>query len=719
MWRRLASGLAMFASIAGVVISCGLLTPTAAEADSYSDLYSVRFKAWIPQAQAIGLATGMKLDAFCSPWPTSTVRFGGNNHINFVNGTNGSYKAFAQYDFRWNGTSIADVDQQISYGVTHMTMTNSITGAQCTKSKQASGSSRITAPSASSAKIILAAADPFYPQSIIPDLNGDITISFSGRDHMIVNSSTDTFPSYGYEVWRNGSLVATVQDLDVSCVPLTGPKGILYTAGLLATHWLSPTSRQDIDTRDKNLNFFRACGTSATLQPLKYPSASPPSSPPSNVAPSAQFSYQRLAGSGNIVSLNGSASSDPDGRITAWDWYSGTTKVATGPSAAVSLGAGTSKTVKLVVTDNAGATASLTRTLSLPNRSPKIVRTSPTDGATAGTNTPLLSAVATDDDGDALQYKYQVTGPSVSVSSAWTGNSWAVPARTLDPGVSYDWTVTVKDPAGASATRSSTFTVAPLPTAGDVVSSASGDGYWQVASDGGVFSYGDAKFYGSVPGLGLHLTNIMGMARTPSGKGYWLVGSDGGVFAFGDADFYGSLPSLNIAVKNIVGMAPTKTGKGYWLVGSDGGVFAFGDAPFFGSMGGKPLNAPMVTIVPSSSGRGYWTAAKDGGVFAFGDAPFFGSMGGQALNAPVTDMDATPDGQGYWMTAEDGGVFAFGNANFYGSMAGKRLNGHITGMSATVSGKGYWLNGCDGGIFAFGDARFLGSNPTYQCRGTG
>ena len=33
---------------------------------------------------------------------------------------------------------------------------------------------------------------------------------------------------------------------------------------------------------------------------------------------------------------------------------------------------------------------------------------------------------------------------------------------------------------------------------------------------------------------------IVGMAATPAGHGYWLVASDGGIFAFGDAGFYGS-----------------------------------------------------------------------------------------------------------------------------------------------------------------------------------
>ena len=33
---------------------------------------------------------------------------------------------------------------------------------------------------------------------------------------------------------------------------------------------------------------------------------------------------------------------------------------------------------------------------------------------------------------------------------------------------------------------------------------------------------------------------ILGSVATPSGAGYWMVGSDGGIFSFGDAKFHGS-----------------------------------------------------------------------------------------------------------------------------------------------------------------------------------
>ena len=39
---------------------------------------------------------------------------------------------------------------------------------------------------------------------------------------------------------------------------------------------------------------------------------------------------------------------------------------------------------------------------------------------------------------------------------------------------------------------------------------------------------------------------IVGMAATPTGNGYWLAASDGGIFSFGDARFFGSAASLRL-----------------------------------------------------------------------------------------------------------------------------------------------------------------------------
>ncbi len=223
-------------------------------------------------------------------------------------------------------------------------------------------------------------------------------------------------------------------------------------------------------------------------------------------------------------------------------------------------------------------------------------------------------------------------------------------------------------------------------------------GYWEVGSDGGIFNFGSANYYGSMGGQPLNKP-IVGMASTADGQGYWEAASDGGIFSFGDATFYGSMGGQPLN-KPIVGMATTADGAGYWEVAGDGGIFSFGDAVFYGSMGGLPLNAPIVGMAANPSGGGYWEVASDGGIFSYGDALFYGSMGGKALNKPIVGIASTPDGGGYWEVASDGGIFSYGDAIFYGSMGGQALNAPIVGLVATPDGAGYWEVARDGGIFS-------------------
>jgi outer membrane protein assembly factor BamB len=231
--------------------------------------------------------------------------------------------------------------------------------------------------------------------------------------------------------------------------------------------------------------------------------------------------------------------------------------------------------------------------------------------------------------------------------------------------------------------------------------------YWLVASDGGIFSFGNAPFYGSTGGIVLNKP-VVGMASTTSGSGYWFVASDGGIFDYGSAPFFGSEGGKPLNAP-IVGMAAMPDGGGYWEVASDGGIFSFGDAKFYGSEGGKPLNKPIVGMAHTHDGLGYWLVASDGGIFSFGDAGFHGSTGATPLNKPVVGMAATPDGLGYWLVASDGGIFSYGDAQFFGSTGGLALNRPVVGMATTTGGLGYWLVASDGGIFSYGDAGFSGS----------
>ena len=84
------------------------------------------------------------------------------------------------------------------------------------------------------------------------------------------------------------------------------------------------------------------------------------------------------------------------------------------------------------------------------------------------------------------------------------------------------------------------------------------------------------------------------------GKGNWLVASDGGIFAFGDAPFHGSTGNLRLS-KPIAGMASTPDAGGYWLLGADGGIFNFGDAPFDGGGPNTLFPTPQTFVGISAS----------------------------------------------------------------------------------------------------------------------
>ena len=100
-------------------------------------------------------------------------------------------------------------------------------------------------------------------------------------------------------------------------------------------------------------------------------------------------------------------------------------------------------------------------------------------------------------------------------------------------------------------------------------------GYYLYTSKGTITGFGNdhyLTYLGDLRGASLNRP-VVGMAITTDGAGYWLVASDGGVFTFGDARFFGSMGGTRLNAP-VVGMATTSDGGGYWLVASDGGVFA-------------------------------------------------------------------------------------------------------------------------------------------------
>ena len=268
-----------------------------------------------------------------------------------------------------------------------------------------------------------------------------------------------------------------------------------------------------------------------------------------------------------------------------------------------------------------------------------------------------------------------------------------------------DFTVTVASPA-------------PPPAPASVPTPPPAYGYWLVGSDGGIFNFGSAQFYGSTGSIKLQRP-VVGISPTANKGGYWLVASDGGIFAFGDAGYFGSIPGDGLAPAGsgrphslnapIVAMVPSSDGGGYFMVASDGGVFAFGDARFAGSCPGiGGCSGAAVAVVPDASGNGYWLVTQTGNIYAFGDAPFYGAPGNQG--SPVTSAVRTTNGGGYWVLLANGAVYAYGDAVGRGGPVGSvgGLN-PASAIFADADGGGYWVAAADGGVFSYGDAPDDGS----------
>ena len=298
--------------------------------------------------------------------------------------------------------------------------------------------------------------------------------------------------------------------------------------------------------------------------------------------------------------------------------------------------------------------------------------------------------------------------PATNVHVNWDGelvaDAPADPAGTATDQV----VVTVTTGAGSSGSTGTPavdeFTYAPPPS----------HGYWLVGSDGGIFTFGSAQFYGSTGSLHLQRP-VVGITPTADRGGYWLVASDGGIFAFGNAGFHGSIPGtgLNPAGSGlphsldapIVGMVPSTDGGGYFMVASDGGVFAFGDAKFEGSCPGiGGCSGAAVAVVPDASGNGYWVMTSSGSVYTFGDAANYGQPGPQS--SAITSAVATPNGGGYWILDSAGQVFPFGDAAGMGSLAPGSAGGFdpASAVFATSDGEGYWVVTALGKVANFGDA---------------
>ena len=238
--------------------------------------------------------------------------------------------------------------------------------------------------------------------------------------------------------------------------------------------------------------------------------------------------------------------------------------------------------------------------------------------------------------------------------------------------------------------------------------------------------FGAAGYFGALARADLG-SGAVGMAASSSGGGYLLVTGNGTVFSFGDARFHGSIPARD--KDHVAAIVEAGKGAGYWLACDNGRIFSFGDAEFHGSAASLPLSTPIVAMAATPDGRGYWLVASGGRVLHYGDAHFYGSAIAQLHGDHIVAIAATPDGRGYWLVSSGGRVFHYGDAEYHGSASSVVRKNPVVAAAPTPDGKGYWLlpsipppvglptpgNGfLAGHVTAIGDSVMLDAQPALE-----
>ncbi|WP_439591356.1 PKD domain-containing protein [Microbacterium sp.] len=198
----------------------------------------------------------------------------------------------------------------------------------------------------------------------------------------------------------------------------------------------------------------------------------------SNQTPTAAFAFTTNA---LTASFNGSASADPDGSISSYTWTFGDGSTGTGMTPSRTYAAAGIYNVTLTVTDNAGATNSVSKQVTVaaaPNQNPVAAFASSTSGLTVTVN----GSSSADPDGSISSYAW-----TFGDGSTGTG---ATASRTYASGGAYNVTLTVTDNRGGTNSITKQVTVT-APVGGVVARDAFGRtvvGGWGTADQGGAWT---------------------------------------------------------------------------------------------------------------------------------------------------------------------------------------------------------------------------------------
>ncbi|WP_210506476.1 PKD domain-containing protein [Naasia sp. SYSU D00057] len=178
---------------------------------------------------------------------------------------------------------------------------------------------------------------------------------------------------------------------------------------------------------------------------------------PTNTPPQASFTS---TANGLTASFNGSGSTDADGTIASYAWQFGDGTTGTGATPSHAYATAGTYPVTLTVTDNGGATHSVSRQVTVASTPP--ANAAPTASFTttvAGLGVNVNGSGSTDSDGTIASYSWN-WGDNTAAGTGATATHTYAAAGT------YTVTLTVTDNGGATATTTRQVTVTSAPPAG-------------------------------------------------------------------------------------------------------------------------------------------------------------------------------------------------------------------------------------------------------------
>jgi PKD repeat protein len=228
-----------------------------------------------------------------------------------------------------------------------------------------------------------------------------------------------------------------------------------------------------------------------------------PAPDPGNLSPVAAFSWvaDELA-----VSFDGSGSSDPDGSIVSYEWDFGDGGVGSGVSPDHTYAEGGTYTVMLTVTDDEGATGSVSHSVTVTEDPGNLSPVAAFSWVADELAVSFDGSGSSDPDGSIVSYEWDFGDGGVG--------SGVSPDHTYAEGGTYTVMLTVTDDEGATGSVSESVTVSaagePVVFAADAFERAVTNGLGAADVGGSWTTLGSPTHYSVVGGQGRHRMHVPG-----------------------------------------------------------------------------------------------------------------------------------------------------------------------------------------------------------------